>query len=89
MTTRKEWLTAKIASEGYCCLNGYLRVCAARGESVVEMAANIEQSPHTLWYHYRKLREGKLPCLKHGDCMQPLLDEWAKENPPKRVPDET
>lgn len=74
MSSRKNWLIAKISSEGYCCLNAYLRLCKARGESVKDMAANIGMSPDALWYHYRKM-EGENPpvCQRFSDCMDEVI----------------
>lgn len=80
--SRANWLVARIHSEGYCCLNGYLRLCKARGEKPAEMADNIGMSADTLWYRYRKLDEGKIKCQKRGDCMTPIIDEIAKEKAP-------
>lgn len=81
---RTVWLAAKVASEGYCCVNGYLRLCQARGENVADMARNIIVSKHTLWYNYRKMYSGELNCAKRSDCMCDLIAEIEK-NPPKRV----
>lgn len=75
MTSRKNWLSAKIVSEGYCCLNGYLRLCRLRGENANGMAKNIGMSPDTIWYHYRKLDRKNGPvCQKQTDCMGPVLE---------------
>jgi len=81
---RTVWLAAKVASEGYCCVHGYLRLCRARGESPKDMAENIGNSPHTIWYNYRKLAAGTLHCQNQSDCMLPIIKEIEK-NPPKRV----
>lgn len=78
MTTRSTWLIAKVANEGYCCPNAYLRLCKARGESVQDMAKNIGMSPDTLWYHYRKFKtvKGKPACCqKFVDCMDTVVKE--------------
>lgn len=63
---RKTWLIAKVMSEGYCCIPGYLRLCKARGEAVADMAKNLDVSPDTIWYHARK----NTPCQGYSDCMQ-------------------
>jgi len=82
---RTVWLAAKVASEEYCCVHGYLRLCKARGETPKSMAENLGVSPHTIWYNYRKLFAGNLTCAHHSDCMLPTIEEIEK-NPPKRVP---
>lgn len=66
-------LFAKIASEGYCCLHGYLRLCRARGETVPNMAEFIGMHRYTLYYHYRRLAAGKIPCQKISFCMLPVI----------------
>jgi len=83
MSSRKEWLVAKI-SEEYCCLNGYLRLCRARGEAVKDMAANIGMSQDTLWYHYRKMDStaGGAQCMKFSDCMNTVITEIENEKKP-------
>ena len=78
---RKKWLIAKITSEGYCCIPGYLRLCKARGESAVDMAKNLEISPDTVWYHQRKGES----CKNYSDCMKDVIDEIEK-NPPVKAP---
>ena len=82
MTARNEWLVARIHAEGYCCLNGYLRLCRARDEPVPAMAENIGVSPDALWYHYRKLAEGKRPCQKQSECMSTIIQEIEAEKKP-------
>lgn len=78
---RKTWLIAKIASEGYCCIPGYLRLCKARGEETKAMAANLNVSPDTLWYHLRKNAQ----CQGFADCMKGVIDEIeaARSTEPK------
>jgi hypothetical protein len=78
MSSRKTWLIVKVANEGYCCPNAYLRLCAARGESVKDMARNIGISPDALWYHYRKLRANNAAspvCQRFLDCMDTVVKE--------------
>ena len=88
MTSRTDGLLAKIYSEGYCCLNGYLRLCKARGETASGMAENIGISPHTLWYHQRKLTQGKLTCHKTPDCLDTVIVQiQAEKIPPKQDSD--
>lgn len=81
-SSRSNWLVAKIYSEDYCCLYGYLKLCKARGERVEDMAANIGVSPDALWYHYRRLSIGAVQCSKLSTCMQPLLKEIEDEKKP-------
>ena len=69
MSSRKAWLIAKVASEGYCCIHGYLRLCKARDETPKAMAENIGMSPDTIWYHYRN----PPACQKQMTCMAPII----------------
>jgi hypothetical protein len=90
MTSRKNWLSAKVSSEGYCCLNGYLRLCRLRGETVEGMAKNIGMSADTIWYHYRKLdTELAVPnapvCMKQMDCMKPVIDIIESDSTPNHI----
>lgn len=80
--SRKDGLLAKIYSEGYCCLNGYLRLCKARGEKVRGMAENIEISTDALFHHYRRLEKGKIPCQGFSDCLGPVIKEIENEKKP-------
>ena len=66
---RAEWLTARVISEGYCCIRGYLGLCKARGEKPKDMAKNLGTSPDTIWRHYRWDR----PCEQRKDCMQVII----------------
>jgi hypothetical protein len=72
-------LLPKIALEGYCCVNGYLRLCRARGESLKSMAENISIPYQTLWYNYGQLEKGNRPCKQYSDCMGPIIEEIEKE----------
>lgn len=80
---RKDNLAAKVASEGYCCINGYLRLCKARNEKVPDMAKWIGLHRYTIYYHYRELAANRRPCMKQGDCMSPLISEitLSSQNP--------
>lgn len=75
----KKWLLNAVYSEGYCCLNGYLRLCKARGETVKGMAENIGFTKLAIWYHYRELNAGRRPCAGHCDCMDGLIKEIEGE----------
>lgn len=85
MTSRRTWLIAKVANEGYCCTNAYLRLCRARGETVQDMARNIGMSPDALWYHYRKMRAGPTGavCQRFADCMDKIVKEIEDDNAAK------
>jgi hypothetical protein len=72
--TRKAWIIAKVASEGYCCMAGYLDLCKARGEAAPAMAKNLAVSKDTIYYHYR--RDHK--CQNYSDCMQDTIQEIKK-----------
>lgn len=88
MTSRKHWLIARVGSEGYCCLNAYLRLCRARGESVKDMAINIQMSPDTIWYHYRKLAAGTgdhPKCQKILGCMDEVVSSIEADAVLKRL----
>jgi hypothetical protein len=85
MSSRETWLTVKVANEGYCCPNAYLRLCRARGEAVKNMARNINISPDALWYHYRKLDRGGSngpTCQRFSDCMDSIIREIEAEKTP-------
>ena len=84
MTARSEGLLAKIQSDGYCCLKGYLELCRARGQNSVDMGRFIGISEHTLWYHYRRLDAGKMTCKRFADCLQPVIKEIQDE---KKAPE--
>lgn len=82
MSSRKIWLVAKVANEGYCCPNAYLRLCRARGESVRAMAKNIGMSPDAIWYHYRKMNSDAVKgpvCQRFSDCMDVVVTEIEDE----------
>lgn len=73
-TARTQNIQAKIQSEGYCCIKGYLGLCKAREEKVPDMAENIGLSKHTIYYHIRKGAE----CQKQQTCMQQIIHEVEK-----------
>ena len=80
-SSRSNWLAAKIASEGYCCMYGYLTLCKARGETVIAMAKNIDISPDALWYHYRKLekKDPQPSCQSRAECLTHIVNEILDE----------
>ena len=75
---RTDKLEARVASEGYCCISGYLRLCRARGEKVRAMSQWIDLHRYTLYYHFRELAKGNRPCMKRKDCMEPIIAELTK-----------
>ena len=79
---RSHWLTARIYSEGYCCLHGYLALCKARGETPSSMAKNIEVPIRTIHHHYRCEKAGNRPCAGKSDCLKPVIEELQKEKAP-------
>lgn len=78
----KKILQGKIYSEGYCCLNGYLRLCQARGEAQGEMAEFIGVSYRTIKYKYQALREGRANCARQSDCMDGIITQIESEKKP-------
>lgn len=65
---------AKISTEGYCCMHGYLRLCKARGENVPDMAKWLGMHRFTLYYHYRRLKNNQHPCQKLSTCLMPIIE---------------
>jgi len=70
-----------IASEGYCCIYGYLRLCKARGETKKEMASWLKISVNTLKTNYQLLSQGRHVCQKYKDCLEPIIQELEDPNP--------
>ena len=75
----KESLIARVYSEGYCCMHGYLTLCQARGETPKSMAANLNFSEKTLRYHFLRMKKGERPCQNKSDCLSPLIEEFKIE----------
>lgn len=50
------------ASEGYCCIRGYLTECAAEGKTPAEMAKYMGVARSTINYNYERMRED---CRSH------------------------
>lgn len=65
----------KVASEDYCCIYGYLRLCRARGETRDSMAEFLGVSPETIKNHYRRLKTGEHKCHRYGDCLGPVIED--------------
>lgn len=82
LTSRGKSVLAKIHSEGYCCLKGYLGLCRARGESAQGMAENLSISPDAIWHHYRRLKQGAHTCQGLKDCLQPVIDAIQNDKAP-------
>lgn len=68
-------LMPKVASEGYCCINGYLRLCRARGETKKSMAEFLGISFWTIKYNYRCLKRGEHKCQNYSDCLSPVIED--------------
>jgi len=79
-------LLAKVASEEYCCLHGYFRLCKARGETNEAMAANLNVSVWTLIYNYRQYQKKRHCCQKYSECLLPQIEEIEKSVPIPRIP---
>ncbi len=75
-----------VASEGYCCIHGYLRLCKARNEQQKEMADNAGLSLRTIKYAYQHLREGRHECQRYSDCLSPIIKDI--ENSPSDLGDD-
>ena len=65
----------KIASEGYCCIYGYLNLCRARGETKKSMASWLGVSFWTIKDHYKLLRRGVHTCQKYSECLRPVIED--------------
>lgn len=68
-------LMPKIASEGYCCIFGYLRLCRVKGETRNSMAEWIGVSPETIKNHYRRLKRGEHSCQEYSECLIPVIED--------------
>lgn len=75
-------LVARIHSEGYCCLAGYLQLCQARGEKPADMAEFIGVSPDAIWHHYRRLKQGAVSCQEKSDCLKTIIEAIQNEKGP-------
>lgn len=65
----------KVASEGYCCIWGYLRLCRARGETKKQMAEWLGVSVNTLKNHYKRLNSGEHRCFGYSECLRPVIED--------------
>jgi len=74
-------LRARILSEGYCCVYGYLELCRARNETPTGMGENIGLPAHTIRHNYRCLKKGNRACANKPDCLKPTIEEILL-NPP-------
>lgn len=63
-------------------MNGYLRVCAARGERPSSMAAWIGVHRLTIEYNYLKLKAGQHPCQARSDCMHAEICAISSDSAP-------
>lgn len=71
-----EVLKPLVESEGYCCIRGYLRLCASRKETPEGMAKHMGVAVSTIQYNYERLRTGKRThqCQQSPDCMRALFE---------------
>jgi hypothetical protein len=63
----------KVASEGYCCLYGYIGLCRARGETKAQMASWLKVGFWTMKYHFRLFNSGRHQCQGYSDCLKPII----------------
>lgn len=78
-------LVPLVASEGYCCLYGYLKLCRERGEKPKDMAKNMGVAHSTIVYNYGKIADGRKShtCRKLPECLMPtILEIRATATPP-------
>lgn len=68
-------LLPKIASEGYCCEYGYLKLCRARGETRREMAGFLGVKFRLIKHWYSLLKKGKVECQCYSDCLRPVIED--------------
>jgi len=74
---RNHNIHAKIASEGYCCMYGFLSLCKARGQTPSTMMPFLGLSRLTFYYHDKKLKNGVYTCSGKSDCLKPIIEEIA------------
>lgn len=67
-------LRAKVLSEGYCCMYGYIRLCHARKELSEGMAKNLNAPARTIRYNEQLYRQGRHVCQCQKDCMKPQIE---------------
>lgn len=68
-------VTPKIASEGYCCIWGYLKLCRARGETKKSMSEWSGMNFWTIKDHYRRLVKGQHQCMNYSDCLRSVIED--------------
>lgn len=78
---RNHNIHAKIASEGYCCIWGYLKLCEVRGQKPADMMPFLGLSRLTFYHHKRKLDNGVYSCERKPDCLADTIEELSG-NPP-------
>ena len=76
---RNNKLEAKVASEGYCCVNGYLRLCKARGESTPAMADWLGLHRFRVYHYLREMKKGNCKCMNRSDCLNSIIEEINQE----------
>jgi len=72
---RSHNIHAKIASEGYCCVWGFLNLCKARGQTPSTMMPFLGLSRLTFYHHNRKLKNGLYSCEGKPDCLKDAIAE--------------
>ena len=85
-------LEAKVMEQGYCCMKGFLELSAARGETPVQTMSFLGMDRTTLYYHLKKLKNGKYLCRNNrtasgtvGEiCLLPVIREIREEEANKR-----
>lgn len=72
---RNHNIHAKIASEGYCCIWGYLKLCEVRGQKPSDMMPFLGLSRLTFYHHKRKLDNGVYSCERKPDCLREAIEQ--------------
>lgn len=83
---RQHNIHAKLASEGYCCVYGYLKLGQSQGLTPVEMMAPLGFSRLTFYHHARKLANGQYTCRNRSDCLKACFEEPTPEGNDDGVP---
>lgn len=79
---RSHNIHAKIASEGYCCVWGFLNLCKARGQTPSTMMPFLGLSRLTFYHHNRKLQNGLYTCEGKPDCLKETIEQIRAEVSP-------
>jgi hypothetical protein len=67
-----EVLKTLVASEGYCCIRGYIKLCLSRGETPSSMAEHMGVAASTITYNISRLRDDKRThrCVQCEGCLK-------------------